>query len=49
MLDKSILLDQFLEFGALDEMIVLAVNFMWTRFTGSVYWIESEQSVGLAA
>lgn len=49
MLDKTILLYHFLEFGALNEVIIFAVNFMWTRFTGSVYGIEREQSVELAA
>ena len=46
MLDKSVLRDHFLEFGALDEVIVFAVDLMRTRFTGSVYGIE--QSVWLA-
>ena len=49
MLDKSVLLNHFFEFGALDEVIILALNFMWTRFTGSVYGIESQQLVAFAA
>jgi len=46
-LDESIFFDQFLEFGALDEVVILGVNFMWARFAGSVYGIASDQSVAL--
>lgn len=44
MLDKPIFFYQFLEFGLLDEVVVLSVNFMWTRFTGGVYG-DNEGSV----
>lgn len=44
-LDKSVFVYHFLEFGTLDEVVIFSVNFMWTGFTGSVYRNKSGQFV----
>jgi hypothetical protein len=47
-LDKSVFADHFLEFGALDEVVIFAVDFMWTRVTGSIYRNANSQLGRLA-
>lgn len=44
MLNETIFFYHFLEFGPLDEVVVLAVNFMWTSFTSGIYGMTNGQS-----